>query len=269
MATFLRLAGAAARASDAGRRWGAFIGLAIGREVEYVRLPALAWENDAEAELRPLGGLLLCRLSCGPHELRCAPGPSTRPADAWHLRVQRVGEVEIEAGELRHVLRPGTWSLNATAQAVRMHQRTPIEQLVLIIPRERVPVDLWPLGLRAAGTQQAEGGAARLLVQMLHECERALDRAPVATHEAVAQALLGLLRAALLERGTPSAPATALSAVHERAMSFLPRITGLRSPAPPAERRAGRRSAARAVPDSASACAACVKTRVARSDRPR
>lgn len=63
MATFLRLAGAAARASDAGRRWGAFIGLAIGREVEYVRLPPHAWENDAEAELRPLGGLLLCRLS--------------------------------------------------------------------------------------------------------------------------------------------------------------------------------------------------------------
>jgi AraC-like DNA-binding protein len=179
--------------------------------------------------LGEVGSVKMCRLSAARHRVVRTPD-LIRQDDRGYLKlvVQLEGSTWFEQNGRKTMLSPGEWSIYDTMKAYSVSNTSPIEQLVLLVPREKVLTGSMKADDLMVQRYSARTGIGRLACELMGA---AFDEIPGSTPqsaEAIGDAITELLRHSLLERsGMP----TALShkeAMRDRIKAYIER--NLRDP---------------------------------------
>lgn len=145
--------------------WGDFVWRHIGR------LQSDTFGDrrfDGRLELGDAGGLKLCRIIASRHRVVRTPG-LIRGDDRGYVKIvaQLKGSARFEQNGRQVVLSPGEWSMYDTTRAYIVSNPEPIDQLAVLLPRDRLiraGVDLDQIVVRRFA---GRSGVSRLAFDML------------------------------------------------------------------------------------------------------
>lgn len=153
------------------------------------------------------GSVKMCRLSAARHRVVRTPD-LIRQDDRGYLKlvVQLEGSTWFEQSGRKTLLSPGEWSIYDTTKAYSVSNTGPIEQMVVLVPREQVLTSSMKADDLMVQRYSARAGIGRLACDLMGA---AFDEIPGSTPqsaEAAGDAITRLLRHSLLERsGVPTA----------------------------------------------------------------
>ncbi|MBZ0131460.1 MAG: helix-turn-helix domain-containing protein [Rhodocyclaceae bacterium] len=152
------------------------------------------------------GDVKLCRLSASSHRVSRTPD-LIRQDDRGFLKVvfQIEGSTWFEQGSRKTLLSPGEWSIYDTMKAYTVSNTSDIEQLVLLVPREKV----FAAGMRPddllVQRYSAQAGIGRLAGDLMHKAFDEIEACSSESAETIGEAIAQLLRQSLMERaGRPT-----------------------------------------------------------------
>jgi AraC-like DNA-binding protein len=156
-----------------------------------------------------VGYLQLCRLDASRHRVIRTPSLIRSSDRAFYKIVAQLrGQAHFEQDQRGVWLRPGDWSIYDTSLAYSVLNPEPVEQLVVMLPKEHLIDRRLPIHELTVQRFSGQLGVARMAYDLMNSIALAdanLDRVSGA---AVADSLVQLLHLALLERhGQPAAQA--------------------------------------------------------------
>ncbi|MDK9702101.1 MAG: helix-turn-helix domain-containing protein [Sulfuritalea sp.] len=186
---------------------------AFWTELLWTRLGKLRSETFSDETFRgrmvhgEVGSVKMCRLSAGRHRVVRSPDLIRQDGRGYlKLVVQLEGSTWFEQNGRKTQVSPGEWSIYDTMKAYSVSNTSPIEQLVLLVPREKVLTGSMKVDDLMVQRYSARAGIGRLACDLMSS---AFDEIPGSTPqsaEAVGDAITELLRHSLLERsGMPTA----------------------------------------------------------------
>lgn len=170
---------------------------------------------------REFGGVWVSRLEANAHRVvRTAANRDS--ADPGHLKlvVQRRGHSVFEQDGRRAVLSPGTWSLYDTTRSYTVSSPDAVRLDVLLLPREALiggHAELQDLLVRRL---PAGAGMGRVASEAIRE---ASESPPGLLHADTGDAIVRLVRLALLEQAKLSRPLRSRDVLRERVLEFVSR----------------------------------------------
>jgi AraC-like DNA-binding protein len=180
--------------------------------------------------LGEVGSVKMCRLSAARHRVVRTPD-LIRQDDRGNLKlvVQLEGSTWFEQNGRKTLLSPGEWSIYDTMKAYSVSNTGPIEQLVLLVPREQVLAEGMKADDLMVQRYSARAGIGRLACNLMNA---AFDEIPGSTPQsaaAVGEAITQLLRHSLLERSGMPTDLSHRAALRDRIKAYIER--NLRDPA--------------------------------------
>jgi len=209
--------------------------LAFWTDLLWTKLGRLRSETFGDETFRgqmvhgEVGSVKMCRLSAGRHRVVRSPD-LIRQDDRGYLKlvVQLEGSTWFEQNGRKTLLAPGEWSIYDTMKAYSVSNTSPIEQLVLLVPREKVLTGSMKADDLMVQRYSARAGIGRLACDLMGAAFDEIPGSSPQSAEAIGDAITELLRHSLLERsGLP----TALShkeALRDRIKGYIER--NLRDP---------------------------------------
>jgi len=176
-----------------------------------------------------VGSVKMCRLSAGRHRVVRTPD-LIRQDDRGYLKlvVQLEGSTWFEQNGRKTLLAPGEWSIYDTMKAYSVSNTSPIEQLVLLVPREKVLTERMKADELMVQRYSARAGIGRLACDLMGA---AFDEIPGSTPqsaEAIGDAITQLLRHSLLERSGIATDLSHREALRDRIKAYI--VRNLRDP---------------------------------------
>ena len=175
------------------------------------------------------GDVKMCRLSASSHRVSRTPD-LIRQDDRGYLKVvfQLEGSTWFEQGGRKTLLSPGEWSIYDTMKAYTVSNTSDIEQMVLLVPREKIlAAHLNPDELLVQ-RYDAQSGIGRLAGELLHKAFEEIEACSVDSAEAIGDAVAQLLRQSLMERAGKPTSLTLREALRDRIKTYIQR--NLRDP---------------------------------------
>lgn len=154
-----------------------------------------------------VGSVKMCRLSASRHRVVRSPD-LIRQDDRGYLKlvVQLEGSTWFEQNGRKTMLSPGEWSIYDTMKSYSVSNTSPIEQLVLLVPREKVLTGSMKADDLMVQRYSARTGIGRLACELMNAAFDEIPGSTLQSAEAVGDAITELLRHSLLERsGMPTA----------------------------------------------------------------
>ncbi len=154
-----------------------------------------------------VGNMKLCRLSASSHRVERTP-ELIKQDDRGFLKVvvQLEGSARLDQDGRSTPLAPGNWSIYDTARPYAIENTSDVEQLLLLVPREKVLTDGVNPENSLVRQYSARTGVGRLACETMRA---AFDELPTCNSESadnVADSIARLIRHSLLERaGQPTA----------------------------------------------------------------
>lgn len=187
--------------------WGDF----VGRHIGHLQSDTFGDQTfQGRLELGDIGGMKLCRIVAGRHRVVRTPN-LIRHDDRGYVKIvaQIEGAGRFEQNGRKLVLTPGEWSMYDTTRTYIVSNPEPINQIALLLPRERltrVGVDLDQMSVQRFS---GRSGISRLVYDLLSS---AFAELPTMTGAGngweFADTMANLVRLAMLDRlGTPTAEA--------------------------------------------------------------
>ena len=159
MGQLVRFTSRAIASCDRLAKWDALV---WGRRAPFYTL-APKGEFEAEASFGCVGILQLWRIIASAHRLECAGGAAANRGGAHALLiVQREGTSTLTQGGRCLGLEPGSWVICNPDRAFNLATHGPAEQLVALVPRDRLVFEARFAALSASLFGDA-GGSARML----------------------------------------------------------------------------------------------------------
>lgn len=179
--------------------WGDFVWRHIGR----LQSDTFGDQRfDGRLELGDVGGLKLCRIIASRHRVVRTPS-LIRQDDRGYVKIvaQMKGSARFEQNGRQVVLSPGDWSMYDTTKAYIVSNPEPIDQLALLLPRDRLiraGVDLDQIVVRRFA---GRSGVGRLTFDMLSSAFQELP-ALAGRHggSELGETMANLVRLATLDR---------------------------------------------------------------------
>ena len=177
-----------------------------------------------------IGSVKMCRLSAGSHRVVRTPD-LIRQDDRGYLKlvVQIEGSTWFEQNGRKTLLRTGEWSIYDTMKAYSVSNTSPIEQLVLLVPREKVLTGGMKPDELMVQRYSARAGIGRLACELMSAAFDEIPTSSPQSAEAVGDAITQLLRHSLLERSGRPTALTQREALRDRIKAYIER--NLRDPA--------------------------------------
>ena len=154
-----------------------------------------------------VGSVRMCRLSAGRHRVVRTPD-LIRQDDRGYLKlvVQLEGSTWFEQNGRKTLLSPGEWSIYDTMKAYSVSNTSPIEQMVLLLPREKVLTGAMKTDELMVQRYSARTGIGRLACELMSAAFEEIPGSSPQSAQAIGDAITELLRHSLLERsGLPTA----------------------------------------------------------------
>jgi AraC-type DNA-binding domain-containing proteins len=175
------------------------------------------------------GDVKLCRLSASSHRVARTPD-FIRQDDRGFLKVvfQMEGSTWFEQAGRKTLLQPGEWSIYDTMKSYTVSNTSDIEQLVLLVPREKVlAAHLNPDELLV---QRYDGraGIGRLAGELMHKALDEIESCSPESAETIGEAVAQLLRQSLMERAGRPTSLTLREALRDRIRTYI--LRNLRDP---------------------------------------
>lgn len=184
---------------------------------------------SGEASLARMGPLHILHIVASAHELERPP--EARPGDKAgliKLVVQRAGRTTIKQAGRALLLEPGMWTICDAQRAFTMSSTEPGEQLIMLLPRDRLAIGASLSGYAACGFG-ASRGTGRLLPHyldgLLDEIAAVDDNACAELADMAAQ----LVRLALFEARHAAPPVSMRETLRLRVKDYVRR--NVRDPA--------------------------------------
>jgi len=205
------------------------------KDLIWRQLGRLRSEAQSEGEFRgrlahcDAGDVKLCRLSASSHRVARTPD-LIRQDDRGFLKVvfQMAGSTWFEQGGRKTLLQPGEWSLYDTMKAYTVSNTGDIEQLVLLVPREKIlAAHLNPDELLVQ-RYEARAGIGRLAGELLQRAFEEIESCSPESAEAIGEAVAQLLRQSLMERAGRPTSLTLREALRDRIRTYV--LRNLRDP---------------------------------------
>lgn len=175
------------------------------------------------------GDVKLCRLSASSHRVARTPD-LIRQDDRGFLKVvfQMEGTTWFEQDGRKTLLQPGEWSIYDTMKSYTVSNTSDIEQLVLLVPREKVlAAHLNPDELLVQ-RYDARTGIGRLAGELLNKALDEIESCSPESTEAIGEAVAQLLRQSLMERAGRPTSLSLREALRDRIRTYIHR--NLRDP---------------------------------------
>lgn len=175
------------------------------------------------------GDVKLCRLSASSHRVARTPD-LIRQDDRGFLKVvfQIEGSTWFEQGGRKTLLSPGEWSIYDTMKSYTVSNTSDIEQLVLLVPREKVlAAHLNPDELLVQ-RYDARAGIGRLAGELMHRAFEEIESCSAESAETIGDAVAQLLRQSLMERAGKPTSLSLREALRDRIKTYIQR--NLRDP---------------------------------------
>jgi len=153
-----------------------------------------------------VGGLRMCWLSASRHQVERTPDLIRRD-DRGFLKVlvQIEGQAWLEQNARRTLLSPGDWSIYDTARPYSVANTTDVEQLLLLVPREKIQTRQFDLQDALARPYSARTGVGRLACNLMRSAFDEISACSSEASEDVADSITQLLRHAMLAQcGRPT-----------------------------------------------------------------
>lgn len=205
------------------------------KDIIWQQLGRLRSEARSEGEFRgrlawcDTGDVKLCRLSASSHRVARTPD-LIRQDDRGFLKVvfQMEGSTWFEQGGRKTLLNPGEWSIYDTMKAYTVSNTSDIEQLVLLVPREKVlAAHLNPDELLVQ-RYDARSGIGRLAGELMHKALDEIESCSAESAETIGDAVAQLLRQSLMERAGKPTSLSLREALRDRIRTYIHR--NLRDP---------------------------------------
>ncbi len=177
-----------------------------------------------------IGSVKMCRLSAGRHRVVRSPD-LIRQDDRGYLKlvVQLEGSTWFEQNGRKTLLSPGEWSIYDTMKAYSVSNTSPIEQLVLLVPREKVLTGSMKADDLMVQRYSARAGIGRLACELMNAAFDEIPGSSPQSAEAIGDAITELLRHSLLERSGLPTDLSHREALRDRIKAYVER--NLRDPA--------------------------------------
>lgn len=175
------------------------------------------------------GDVKLCRLSASSHRVARTPD-LIRQDDRGFLKVvfQMEGSTWFEQDGRKTLLQPGEWSIYDTMKSYTVSNTSDIEQLVLLVPREKVlAAHLNPDELLVQ-RYDARAGIGRLAGDLMHKALDEIESCSPESAETIGDAVAQLLRQSLMERAGRPTSLTLREALRDRIKTYI--LRNLRDP---------------------------------------
>ncbi len=175
------------------------------------------------------GDVRLCRLSASSHRVVRTPD-LIRQDDRGFLKVvfQMEGTTWFEQAGRKTLLHPGEWSIYDTMKSYTVSNTSDIEQLVLLVPREKVlAAHLNPDELLVQ-RYDAKAGIGRLAGELMHRAFDEIGSCSAESAETIGDAVAQLLRQSLMERAGRPTSLTLREALRDRIRTYI--LRNLRDP---------------------------------------
>lgn len=168
--------------------------------------------------------LSLCQLDVTRHRVLRTPGLIRRSDRGFYKVVAQLeGRACFEQHGRAVWLAPGEWSLYDTTEAYAVSNPDSVRQLVLMVPKERLP--LGDLPMRELTVQRFSGaaGVSRLAWEAMRSAFDELPGMSTPVQEGVADTVVQLLRLSLLERAGRGTGRTQKEALRDRIREHIAR----------------------------------------------
>ena len=151
------------------------------------------------------GEVKLCRLSASSHRVSRTPD-LIRQDDRGYLKVvvQLEGSTWFEQSGHKTLLQPGEWSIYDTMKSYSVSNTSDIEQMVLLVPREKVLTAGMNADELLVQRYSAQAGIGRLAGHLIRKAYDELGECSPESAETVGDAIAQLLRQSLMERAGKS-----------------------------------------------------------------
>jgi AraC-like DNA-binding protein len=175
------------------------------------------------------GEVKLCRLSASSHRVTRTPD-LIRQDDRGYLKVvvQLEGSTWFEQSGHKTLLQPGEWSIYDTMKSYSVSNTSDIEQMVLLVPREKV----FTAGMNSddllVQRYTAQAGIGRLAGDLMHKALDEIEACSAESAETIGDAIAQLLRQSLMERSGRPTSLTLREALRDRIRAYIHR--NLRDP---------------------------------------
>jgi len=153
-----------------------------------------------------VGSLRMCWLSASRHQVERTPD-LIRQDDRGFLKVlvQIEGQAWLEQFGRRTLLSAGDWSIYDTARPYTVANTTDVEQLLLLVPREKIQSRQFVLEDALARPYSARTGVGRLACNLMRSAFDEIPACGPEVSEGVADSITQLLRNAMLAQcGRPN-----------------------------------------------------------------
>jgi AraC-like DNA-binding protein len=194
------------------------------KELIWHLLGRLRSEGDFRGRLVhcDVGDVRLCRLSASSHRVARTPD-LIRQDDRGFLKVvfQLEGSTWFEQGGRKTLLSPGEWSIYDTMKAYTVSNTSEIEQMVLLVPREKVLAAHLDPDQLLVRRYDARAGIGRLACDLLQKTFDEIERCSPESAEAIGEAVAQLLRQSLMECAGRPTPHSLREALRDRIRTYI------------------------------------------------
>jgi AraC-like DNA-binding protein len=175
------------------------------------------------------GEVKLCRLSASSHRVTRTPD-LIRQDDRGYLKVvvQLEGSTWFEQSGHKTLLQPGEWSIYDTMKSYSVSNTSDIEQMVLLVPREKVLTAGMNADELLVQRYSAQAGIGRLAGHLIRKAYDELGECSPESAETVGDAIAQLLRQSLMERAGKPTSMSLREALRDRIKTHIQR--NLRDP---------------------------------------
>lgn len=168
--------------------------------------------------------LSLCLLDVTRHRVLRTPGLIRRSDRGFYKIVAQLeGRACFEQHGRAVWLSPGEWSLYDTTEAYAVSNPDSVRQLVLMVPKERLPLRDLPMRELTVQRFSGAGGVSRLAWEAMRSAFDELPGMSTPIAEGVADTVVQLLRLSLLERAGRATAITQREALRDRIREHIAR----------------------------------------------
>lgn len=207
--------------------WGDF----VGRHIGHLQSDTYGDRHfDGRLELGDIGGLKLCRIVASRHRVVRTPNQILHD-DRGYVKIvaQIEGAGRFEQNSRKLILTPGEWSMYDTTRTYIVSNPEPINQLALLLPRDRLTrlgLDMDQLAvLRFSGRQ----GVGRLVFDLLSSAFAELPMlAGPRGGEEFADTMANLVRLAVLDQMGVQSDAAHRETTRDRVKAYV--LSNLQDP---------------------------------------
>jgi len=141
----------------------------LWRSMVPIRTQAIGNQFEGEARFASVGRLRLLRIKADQHRIERVTDEERASSGLAKLIFQREGSGQVRQFGRETTLSPGEWTICDADRPFMVTSGDASEQIILLLPRDRVTIGTSDLGLHAARTfgDAAAGGTARMLPSYL------------------------------------------------------------------------------------------------------